>query len=143
MLFIFQHINRFSIRLRISKCNQKILVGDAGYRSPYLSHAKRALYHLSYIPCVGEDVINKNLLPLVSTLQSCAVTPTTNSLIFNSIQKPSIAQLVERWTVDVTCGNRYPWFKSGSKDVIIFKSVDFLSYFLSYFLFLIALCFSV
>ena len=25
--------------------------GDAGYRSPYLSHAKRALYHLSYIPC--------------------------------------------------------------------------------------------
>ena len=24
--------------------------GDAGYRSPYLSHAKRALYHLSYIP---------------------------------------------------------------------------------------------
>ena len=56
----------------------KILVGDAGYRSPYLSHAKRALYHLSYIPCVGEDVINKNLLPLVSTLQSCAVTPTKN-----------------------------------------------------------------
>ncbi|AES67143.1 hypothetical protein MTR_2g087370 [Medicago truncatula] len=26
------------------------LIGDAGYRSPYLSHAKRALYHLSYIP---------------------------------------------------------------------------------------------
>ena len=24
--------------------------GDAGHRSPYLSHAKRALYHLSYIP---------------------------------------------------------------------------------------------
>nr|PNR45191.1 hypothetical protein PHYPA_014962 [Physcomitrium patens] len=24
--------------------------GDAGYRSPHLSHAKRALYHLSYIP---------------------------------------------------------------------------------------------
>ena len=23
--------------------------GDAGHRSPYLSHAKRALYHLSYI----------------------------------------------------------------------------------------------
>ena len=23
---------------------------DAGHRSPYLSHAKRALYHLSYIP---------------------------------------------------------------------------------------------
>ena len=25
-------------------------IGDAGHRSPYLSHAKRALYHLSYIP---------------------------------------------------------------------------------------------
>ena len=24
--------------------------GDAGHRSLYLSHAKRALYHLSYIP---------------------------------------------------------------------------------------------
>ena len=26
--------------------------GDAGHRSPYLSHGKRALYHLSYIPIV-------------------------------------------------------------------------------------------
>ena len=25
-------------------------IGDAGHRSPYLSHAKRALYHLSYFP---------------------------------------------------------------------------------------------
>ena len=24
--------------------------GDGGHRSPYLPHAKRALYHLSYIP---------------------------------------------------------------------------------------------
>ena len=24
--------------------------GGAGHRSPYLSHAKRALYHLSYTP---------------------------------------------------------------------------------------------
>ena len=27
-----------------------ISIGDAGYRSPYFSHAKRALYHLSYTP---------------------------------------------------------------------------------------------
>ncbi|RDX58377.1 hypothetical protein CR513_62312, partial [Mucuna pruriens] len=27
-------------------------IGDAGYRSPCLSHAKRALYHLSYIPMI-------------------------------------------------------------------------------------------
>ncbi|RDX82150.1 hypothetical protein CR513_37093, partial [Mucuna pruriens] len=30
--------------------DKNIYFGDAGYRSPYLSHAKRALYHLSYIP---------------------------------------------------------------------------------------------
>ena len=27
--------------------------GDGGYRSPYLSHAKRALYHLSYVPILA------------------------------------------------------------------------------------------
>ena len=27
--------------------------GDAGYRSRYLSHAKRALYHLSYAPSMA------------------------------------------------------------------------------------------
>ena len=31
-------------------CEKKF--GDGGYRSPYLSHAKRALYHLSYVPWV-------------------------------------------------------------------------------------------
>ena len=29
---------------------KKSKVGGAGYRSRYLSHAKRALYHLSYAP---------------------------------------------------------------------------------------------
>ena len=31
---------------------QKTLCGDAGYRSRYLPHAKRALYHLSYTPTI-------------------------------------------------------------------------------------------
>jgi hypothetical protein len=31
--------------------------GDAGYRSPYLSHAKRALYHLSYIPLMNVNPV--------------------------------------------------------------------------------------
>ena len=39
-----------------AKCTKekiiKNIIGDAGYRSPYLTHAKRALYHLSYIPFV-------------------------------------------------------------------------------------------
>ena len=29
--------------------------GDAGYRSLYLSHAERALYHLSYTPGDGKQ----------------------------------------------------------------------------------------
>ena len=33
-------------------------IGDAGYRSPYLSHAKQALYHLSYIPTQHKSVFN-------------------------------------------------------------------------------------
>ena len=28
------------------------VTGEVGHRSPYLSHAKRALYHLSYIPMI-------------------------------------------------------------------------------------------
>ncbi len=34
----------------LRKAQTKIQTGDMGYRSPHLSHAKRALYHLSYIP---------------------------------------------------------------------------------------------
>ena len=39
--------------------NQKIKLycGGAGYRSRYLSHAKRALYHLSYAPVLGNNPI--------------------------------------------------------------------------------------
>ena len=46
-----------SSKQKNSKCTKekitKNIIGDAGYRSPYLSHAKRALYHLSYIPFVN------------------------------------------------------------------------------------------
>ncbi|KAH7845348.1 hypothetical protein Vadar_000937 [Vaccinium darrowii] len=35
---------------KIEKKTSQYLVGDAGDRTPCLSHAKRALYHLSYIP---------------------------------------------------------------------------------------------
>ena len=33
--------------------------GDAGYRSRYLPHAKRALYHLSYTPDVEVGIYKK------------------------------------------------------------------------------------
>jgi hypothetical protein len=32
--------------------------GDAGYRSLYLSHAERALYHLSYTPVMDHDQLS-------------------------------------------------------------------------------------
>jgi hypothetical protein len=47
----FQH-GRGKIEAR-GKKRQKC-IGGAGYRSPYLSHAKRALYHLSYTPLQAE-----------------------------------------------------------------------------------------
>ena len=40
--------------------------GDAGYRSRYLSHAKRALYHLSYTPF---DFLNFKLLHFYSAMK--------------------------------------------------------------------------
>ena len=40
--------------------NRQNTVGDAGDRTLYLSHAKRALYHLSYIPIRKFSKINLN-----------------------------------------------------------------------------------
>ena len=37
----------------------KTFVGDGGYRSPYLSHAKRALYHLSYVPMLSHSLAER------------------------------------------------------------------------------------
>ena len=58
--------------------------GDGGYRSPYLSHAKRALYHLSYVPrvvdCRTELEVNqpkvKVTLGELSVASSLALLPT-------------------------------------------------------------------
>ena len=40
------------VRLLPAHLQAKTKCGDAGYRSLYLSHAERALYHLSYTPQV-------------------------------------------------------------------------------------------
>ena len=50
-----------TLHLPHPKKGKKNELGGAGYRSRYLSHAKRALYHLSYAPCVGEQVLQANL----------------------------------------------------------------------------------
>jgi hypothetical protein len=43
------------IKIQTSAPNaeSKNIIGDAGYRSRYLSHAKRALFHLSYTPVLA------------------------------------------------------------------------------------------
>ena len=46
-----QCVYRNSSQGQVVKSDTKTF-GDGGYRSPYLSHAKRALYHLSYVPGV-------------------------------------------------------------------------------------------
>ena len=46
---VSSHIDYCSCHLPYKTKNQGN-DGDAGYRTPYLSHAKRALYHVSYIP---------------------------------------------------------------------------------------------
>ena len=38
---------------------KNIITGEVGYRSQYLSHAKRALYHLSYIPTYESTSLNQ------------------------------------------------------------------------------------
>ena len=55
--------------------NPQKCFGDAGHRSPYLSHAKRALYHLRYIPVLFNlgasfwTKFMKNLFPFVTSCQ--------------------------------------------------------------------------
>ena len=39
--------------------------GGAGYRSRYLSHAKRALYHLSYAPVVTYNKIKDRIQDII------------------------------------------------------------------------------
>ena len=47
--FLVSHLQQEKKKNRTCAKAQKS-AGDGGYRSPYLSHAKRALYHLSYVP---------------------------------------------------------------------------------------------
>ena len=75
--------------------------GDGGYRSPYLSHAKRALYHLSYVPLPSlrqQKPAYMPFLQLWAESVSATVWRITGAL---QDRWPSIAQLVERWTVVV------------------------------------------
>ena len=111
----------------MQKLQKKMLVGDAGYWSPYLSHAKRALYHLSYIPCVVKHVTNKYLIHFCSTFQRLCGNARQNSSHITALSR-TFDSSVGR-AVDCSCNTWEQtsighWFKSGSKDNIIFKSAD-------------------
>ena len=72
--------------------------GDAGYRSPYFSHARRALYHLNYIPYYW-NVINLPLLKqsqrkISRSLLKSSVSPKT--LYVNAEQ---FYNLIPQWRV--------------------------------------------
>ena len=58
------------------------VLGGAGYRSRYLSHAKRALYHLSYAPSID----NKSciLLTILAWLATLKVTQQQHSIVYTS-----------------------------------------------------------
>ena len=119
-------------------------LGGAGYRSRYLSHAKRALYHLSYAPSMLTMDGFTNLFRInifsrffwwVILFGDVQVENRENQFSWRHILRliitftswlktvsPSIAQLVERWTVVVHCQTSIGrWFKSGSKDFFYFN----------------------
>ena len=68
---LFTKLNFYFKKLTYSL--EKIFIWNAGYRSLYLSHAKRALYHLSYIPSTGLAVAGLLLYSIVSI--SCLPNP--------------------------------------------------------------------
>ena len=62
-------LNSENDMISILKGLQKVF-GDGGYRSPYLSHAKRALYHLSYVPMLVSTSSPVRLYPVLYELVS-------------------------------------------------------------------------
>ena len=106
------------------------MFGDAGYRSPYLSHAKRALYHLSYIPLLQTQFEMKHLNPLSQEIErspSLAInrqkdTESISNLRQLSWQSGGLQTVLSKQT---SIGR---WFKSGSKELFLLL---FLVFFLN------------
>ena len=85
------------------------MYGGAGYRSPYLSHAKRALYHLSYTPWL-QCVVSVPLSLLVHTNASFSTWPWSCDCLRRQVYAESVssethtmgpvAQRITRLTTD-------------------------------------------
>ena len=69
--------------------------GAAGYRSPYLSHAKRALYHLSYSPDDGSLALTSSSHQAGVTFIGRVTTPLTGP---SHVRAPVLVCTVT-WTV--------------------------------------------
>ena len=115
----FYFNEHFEVR-ETKEWDKKKVFGGAGYRSRYLSHAKRALYHLSYAPCVKSSTCvtcftstillnyikyrpNKEVTRSIWSKRSCCAIVHEHRnkswILLSCPMAPSIAQLVERWTV--------------------------------------------
>ena len=77
--------------------------GDAGHRSTHLSHAKRALYHLSYIPVAFKLRGSLWTKFMIDELSIC------NELSIFSFFQPERKRFVEASKMFGDAGNRSPY----------------------------------
>ena len=101
-----------------SELRRKKSCGDGGYRSPYLSHAKRALYHLSYVPSGGIACAEQGIYRLE---MGRAVTLAGMIWFLCVVQCVALDSSVGR-AVDCSCDCQTSigrWFKSGSREFFL------------------------
>ena len=83
--------------------------GGEGHRSPYLSHAKRALYHLSYTPSkLGFQIVHINILYSLD-LQKMEIekqNPLSQATLVSSYVFVVIKMYAERFGFDCRVGLR-------------------------------------
>ncbi|KAK7302925.1 hypothetical protein RJT34_13822 [Clitoria ternatea] len=87
-LHLVRRVNIRNIKLDMNKLKR----GDAGDRTLYLSHAKRALYHLSYIPR-GERRKEKGIMGSLSVSPCIAMRAPTHSASLTLTTKRSSSSL--------------------------------------------------
>ena len=83
--------------------------GDAGHRSPYLSHAKRALYHLSYIPVPFRLRASFWTKSMIYQLSIC------NELPILSYYQPEQNRIVEASKMFWRCGASIPYLSHAKR----------------------------
>ena len=65
-------------------------VGDAGYRSLYLSHAERALYHLSYTPILSSVRVSGLVVEWLPATESARVRFPAHAHFRENVPPPGI-----------------------------------------------------